>query len=140
MSYKPLIGKRKQRRKADDDDRVMPLINIVFLLLIFFMVVGRLSATDPFRIVPPTSATEENTAEKVPLLLIGAKGQLALDGRIVTEKALVLAVQQTSPKMLRVKTDGRADAVRVVALVDLLRDNGVESIRLLTVRKPEEKS
>ena len=39
---------RSQPRSGrSEDDRILPLINVVFLLLIFFMLAGKLSASDP---------------------------------------------------------------------------------------------
>ena len=69
---------RRRSGSGNDDDRILPLINVVFLLLIFFMVVGSLSATDPFQISPPTSVNGDAGDPKDVVLLIGADGRPAL--------------------------------------------------------------
>ena len=45
-------------RPKTSEEGVLPLINVVFLLLIFFMLAGRLASVDPFRTEPPLSASE----------------------------------------------------------------------------------
>lgn len=124
-------------RPRSDDERILPLINVVFLLLIFFMLAGRLAASDPFQIAPPHSASEGASAAQDLVVLIGADGRLALDGTIMDEAALqsALADRLSAHKdtKLHLKADSRAEATRVVAVMELLRESGVEKLKLLTV-------
>ena len=124
-------------RPRNDDERILPLINVVFLLLIFFMLAGRFSTSDPFEIEPPRSASEGVATERDILVLVGADGRLALDGEIIEETALGAAVaDRLSPdKEMRLwlKADGGAETTRVVEVMELLRAAGAERLRLLTV-------
>lgn len=125
----------KRRAGGDEDERILPLINIVFLLLIFFMVVGRLSAADPFEIVPPRSASEGEPPNEPFLVAIGPAGELALNGELIDEEALLeqLAVAGAGAQEVRIKSDGRATALSVVALMERMRTAGIASVRLMTV-------
>jgi len=124
-------------RPRNDEERILPLINVVFLLLIFFMLAGRLAASDPFEIAPPRSASEGPAATQDLLVLVGADGRLALDGEILEEAALEAAVAErlaaNDGARVRLKADGRAEATDVVAVMELLRAAGVERLKLLTV-------
>ncbi|RMD63105.1 MAG: biopolymer transporter ExbD [Alphaproteobacteria bacterium] len=124
-------------RTRNEEERILPLINVVFLLLIFFMLAGRLAASDPFEITPPRSASEGPAETKELLVLVGADGQLALDGVVMEEGPLKAAVSDrlvgAGTPRVRLKADGRAEATRVVAVMELLREAGVERLRLLTV-------
>ncbi len=124
-------------RPKGDDERILPLINVVFLLLIFFMLAGRLAASDPFEIAPPRSASEGSAASPDMLVLVGADGRLALDGEILAEEALRAAaadrLSNDGDVRVRLKADGRAEATAVVAVMELLREAGVERLMLLTV-------
>ncbi|MEM1275974.1 MAG: biopolymer transporter ExbD [Pseudomonadota bacterium] len=124
---------RKPRRQLSSDDSILPLINVVFLLLIFFMVVGRLSASDPFEVIPPHSVNQGEPAQDDMLIAIGAEGELALNGEIITEDHLIAAVTAAKVGELRIKTDNRASALATVALIEELRGVGVASVRLMTV-------
>jgi len=110
---------------------VLPLINIVFLLLVFFMVAGRLSATDPFEIVPTRSASEGAPAAGPILIAVGAGGELAVNGERIAEEALPRTIATGGE--IRIKSDGRVPAARVVALLEQLRASGVGDVRLMTV-------
>ncbi|MEQ8397489.1 biopolymer transporter ExbD [Thalassobaculum sp.] len=124
-------------RAANEDDRVLPLINVVFLLLIFFMVVGSLSATDPFAIAPPQSSNGEPGDPKDIVLLIGTDGRLALDGRVLEAASLKSAMTErlvdAPAQEVHVKADGAAAATEVVGVMETLRAAGVERVRLMTV-------
>lgn len=124
-------------RPRNEDERVLPLINVVFLLLIFFMLAGRLSASDPFQVEPPRSSAESPTEAQETVVLVAPDGRLALDGQVLDEPALSQAVAErlrSDPAtQVRLKADGRADAAEVVRIMELLRDAGVERLKLLTV-------
>lgn len=131
------LGHLRQARTANEDDRILPLINVVFLLLIFFMVVGTLSATDPFAITPPRSIHGDPGDPKDVVLMIGADGQLALDGVVLETGALTASITDrmagASGLEVYVKADGAAEAAAVVGIMETLRAAGVERVRLLTV-------
>lgn len=124
---------RHRRPKQDDDDRVMPLINIVFLLLIFFMVAGQLSASDPFTIVPPTSTTDGQEYADQMLVLIGEEGQLALNGEVMDRPILMERLAAGKADEVRVKVHGAAKAASVVTVIDEMKRAGVKAVRLLTI-------
>lgn len=124
-------------RRRNDDERILPLINVVFLLLIFFMLAGRFSATDPFQVAPPLSVSEGPAATEEVVIHVSADGRLALDGEILEQQELRAAVAErldgAAAVRVRLKADGSAEAVRVVAAMELLRAAGVEKLQLLTV-------
>ncbi len=129
------IAPRKSRKNTDDG--VLPLINIVFLLLIFFMIVGRISAGDPFPIVPPDSATKAAADVDGLTVQIGPNGELALDGEVIDvaqfEPALSRQLLDQPGRRVWLKADGRAEASQMITIMETLRKQGVEQVRLLTV-------
>ena len=128
-------------RPKGDEERVLPLINVVFLLLIFIMLAGRLATSDPFRVDPPRSVSDADLQQRTMTVLIGANGRLALDGEIMEQAQIreVVAKDVSRGDTLRVlvKADGQVEAVRAVAVMALLREAGIESVKLLTL--PEER-
>lgn len=132
-----MIARNRPTRRRSDDDSVLPLINVVFLLLIFFMVAGRLSASDPFRISPPRSASEAAVDIEEMLILVGADGRIALDGTELDAATLAKTVGERiaeAPETpVQLKADGRAEADHVIALMEKLRAAGLPKLQLLTV-------
>lgn len=126
----------RQRHRPNEDDRILPLTNVIFLLLIFFMLVGHLSSTDKLAIQPPHSSSDTPAHNTGLLVQVNAQGALALGGNPVQPARLKTAVHnymQTHPDgKVRLKADGLVDAARVVAVMRVLRAAGVEHLRLLT--------
>ncbi|WP_440996304.1 ExbD/TolR family protein [Arhodomonas sp. SL1] len=127
----------QQARPRNEDERILPLINVVFLLLIFFMIAGQLSATDAFRVDPAESASEGRAEPEDVLVLVGADGRLAVDGEEMDPAGLEAAMDrrlaETEGARVRLKADARAEATAVVGVMERLRDAGVERLQLLTV-------
>lgn len=128
----------ESRRPRGQDEPVLPLINIVFLLLIFFMVAGKLTSSDPFEVTPPDSAAEALPDAEAPTLLLATDGSLAFEGEVLDEAGLraVLARlrDEGGLERLRLRADAAADTPDVVALMALLRESGVERLHLLTLQ------
>lgn len=128
---------RQRRQRPNDDDRILPLTNIVFLLLIFFMLAGQLSSPDVLSIQPPRSISETSASNIGLLVQINMEGAIALDGNPVSATALETTVRdylaEHPEAPVRLKADGLTNASRVVAVMSVLRDAGVERLRLLTM-------
>lgn len=128
--------RKRARRRANPDDAILPLINIVFLLLIFFMVAGRLTTADPLEVSPPRSALGETQGEDEPLLLVGADGALALSGEAIEEEAALARLAEArgvdGALVVRLKADERAEAAEIARLLGRLKAIGVAKVRLLT--------
>ncbi len=121
--------------RRTETENTLPLINVVFLLLIFFMVAGRLGESDPFLVTPPFSSSEVPPGERDLVVHIDAEGCIALEGRPVTVEELADEVERLLPEggAVRLKADGAAEVGTVVAAMEALRDAGIERLHLLTV-------
>lgn len=127
-------------RPRNDEERILPLINAVFLLLIFFMIAGHLSASDPFPVELPNSQSEALPEAQRLTVLMSSDGALAVDGETIIEPAALEAVfaarlEQNPAVRTQLKADGGTDATRVVAVMERLRKAGVERLQLLTIPK-----
>lgn len=128
------------RRQSASDDNLIPLINIVFLLLIFFMVAGKIQRSDPHKIDPPNSINEQvlqqqNTAE----LLVTESGLLYLDGRLIAAQDLSaqlrLGVTQAGDPQsftVQVKVDGALDVAQLQSTLRSIKAAGLLRISLIT--------
>lgn len=117
---------------------VVPLVNIVFLLLIFFMLVGQVSSPEPLNVEPPRSASgKEDTGQTVKILLT-RDGRIAMDQAVIARSDLdqrVADVLSRRPDAsFQIKADARVDAVAMIRTMEQLRDAGVERLSLLTER------
>ena len=124
-------------RPKSDDERILPLINVVFLLLIFFMLAGKLATIDPIEVTPPRSASEGMIDTRELVIVIGANGDLAFDGERTDQTSLkeMVAKRLIGDTALQVwlKADSGTDSVQVITIREILREAGVERLKLLTI-------
>jgi biopolymer transport protein ExbD len=132
-----MIGFELHRKDDDNEARILPLIDVVFILLIFFMVAGSVTAFDPLNIDTPESISETPSETVVLRVLLGKQGRLALDGEILSEADLLdrIKTRITAQGDLRIELKADADIPgnRVVLLMEGLREAGVRRLRLLTL-------
>lgn len=126
------------RRQRASEENVLPLINIVFLLLIFFMIAGALSAAAPFELEPPAVRNADDTAAPTSGVALAADGRIAFSGESValsglSERATRWREQTDGRDPLVIRADAAADSERLLAVIQVLREVGVERVRLLAV-------
>lgn len=121
---------------------VVPLVNIVFLLLIFFMLLGRITSPDVLDIEPPASASGGQIDSRRDIIILVSKdGRLALDDDEMEQDLLLSAVSELLDEeramRVRIKADAGLDAVTLIRLMEHLKEIGVKRLLLLT-EKPEQ--
>lgn len=81
-------------RRLGDDDNLVPLINVVFLMLIFFMVAGNISQQDG-EVLNPVQSETEAPLEDAPLQLVITKsGRILLNNRLLKIEQLQQSIRQ----------------------------------------------
>jgi biopolymer transport protein ExbD len=115
------------------DDALLPLVNVVFLLMVFFLSAGRFGAPRP-EAATPESARAEARATAARVLELRADGLLASGGDVFAETDLAARAIAWQGQPLDVKATGKVPAARVLRLLTVLRGVGVREVRLLTVK------
>ena len=121
---------------ADSEENVLPLINIVFLLLIFFLIAGALTIPDLFPVEPPVSDSETPATPVETIVLIGADGQISLQNELIAADqlhALARAIIKQKPlQPFKLKADSQAASGRGISAIEALRNAGVQQTLLIT--------
>ena len=129
------------QKQEEEADTILPLINVVFLLLIFFIMTGAMHAVDYFNVNPPSSSSEIQGSLDDTVILVGSDGRIAIDNKEVDEVDLQLSILDklaaNAGAVVRIKADGRADAARVVEIMELIEAVGVGRVMLLTLEPGE---
>ena len=120
------LGPRVRRTRAES---VVPMINIVFLLLVFFLLSATIVPPEPLEISPPAGegSAEEDAGEAV--LHLGRDGSLAF-GDLRGEAALAAA---TDAAQLVLRADAEVEGAAFAALLARLAAAGVETAALVVV-------
>jgi len=130
--------KLRERKRADFLVEMTPLVDVVFLMLIFFMVSTSFTVSNSLKLELPTSkATAQDTQAKEVLISIDASGQLYVQEEAVADGDLrkrILNVSKGDPNMrvvLRADADTRHK--RVVYVMDTIRELGMGKLAIATV-------
>lgn len=132
-----LAPQRPGGKALDSDSGILPMINVIFLLLIFFMIAGQLAEYAPFEVEPPASAAQDQADSDELLLLLAADGRAAVGEEVVAleqigAKVAALRGSDAAPLRVRLRADATLEAGTVVRVIEDLRRAGVEQVVLLT--------
>jgi len=84
-----MILKNKNRKHVSDSINLIPMINLVFLLLIFFLLTGVVSKKESIKIIKPFSIYGlQNEVKEKELSFTVLGSQIFLDGKKITTKDL----------------------------------------------------
>lgn len=136
-----------QHRQPNQDDSVIPLINVVFLMLIFFMVAGQVQRSDVVKLEPPSSRSEIKMTDKPLEILVADKAQLYLDNQPTAldslKDNLSQAFEQAADKekfSVLVKVDATLPVEDLQAVLSEIKAAGLTKIALATQQKPNKEA
>ncbi len=130
--------KLRQRRREPVLVDITPLVDVVFLMLIFFMVSTSFSVSNTLKLdLPASHATQQNRKAEQVVISIDAQGQLYVQEEPVADADLyrrILNISKGDPNMpVVLRADGSSQHKRVVYVLDTLRELGMGKIGIATV-------
>ena len=142
MLSAPETVKFRSRRRPALELGITPLIDIVFLLLIFFMLTSRFVVQEGIQIdLPVTDRSHTLPAEKTRRITVRSEGDLVMGGRVMTlnEMKNYLQDQDTAffSSYFEILADKRTSVQTVISLLEMLRDEGASQVTLRTERSAE---
>ena len=117
--------------RHSDDAGILPLVNIVFLLLIFFLFAGQLRSPEPFPVEVPEAELEAEARAVVATIVVAADGSLALDGVPLAAAELIARLAAEDVEHAAIRADREAGARDVVDLAARLRNAGIQTLDLV---------
>lgn len=118
---------------------IAPLVDVVFLLLLFFMLTSHFIQEPSVKIKLPESKTAEAKSEMVKTILITKTGEIYfMDKRVDLNKlqmAIKEGVKHTQVDFLRVKADRDTDVGTLISVIDEVRLAGVRNYSIVTERR-----
>lgn len=127
----------RPRRRPALEFGMTPLIDIVFLLLIFFMLTSRFIVQEGIKVdLPVTDSSHALPAEETVRITVQPGGALVLGGRIMSPGELDNYLQDQGTAYMQtpfeINADKRASVQNVISLLEILRNNGALSVTLRT--------
>ncbi len=127
-------------RRSSHVPNLTPLIDIVFLLLIFFMLTSHFVRDDVLNIELPETISGERLDEEQSIeIVINAEGQWLYQGEPIENATLLLTLQQDlsarEDKRVRIRGDKAADLGSAVNVLDVARQAGATGVDIVTEQK-----
>ena len=116
---------------------IAPLIDVIFLLLIFFMLTSSFIFQPGIKINLPKALTSEVIQRENLIIIITEDNSLYINKRAIgTEELssrLKIAARQSKP--ILIKADRKVSLGKVVEVWDLCRREGIQKINIATTQK-----
>ncbi len=130
--------KRGQQRKLTLD--MTPLIDVIFLLLIFFMISTTFISYNEIKIKLPEAATKTKQEKIVPLeITITRENKLYIGKKLITSEDLLSSLKQrianTKQEVLIIRADGQVKHQVVVQVMDTAKQAGINKLSIATILK-----
>ncbi|MFL2753897.1 MAG: ExbD/TolR family protein [Gammaproteobacteria bacterium] len=117
-----------------DEPNITPMLDVVFILLIFFIVTANFIKDPGLEITRPDSETAEITENAAILIAIGPAGEVYMDGRRIDVrqvKANVIRLIAENPQgSVVLQADKKATAEKIIGVMDEVREAGVIDISI----------
>jgi biopolymer transport protein ExbD len=113
---------------------IAPLIDVIFQLLIFFMLSSSFTFQSGINVKLPKAVTSDIIKEENLIVTITSENIIYLNGTVIALKELKERLSQPNIKdhPLLIKADRRASVGRIVDIWDLCRNLGIERINIAT--------
>ncbi len=108
------------------------MTDIVFLLLIFFMITSTMVHPNAIKLLIPRKSTSKVVVEKYVDIRVTAAGKYVVDGKWLgadrLENSLVNLFAKADKSIIRLKTDANASTGDAARVLDIAETNGVKVI------------
>ncbi len=127
---------KKKNKDLNESINMIPMINLIFLLLIFFLLTGVIQKKDNKKITPPESfyGVKKNQSVKKTFnsISINSNGVVEWnDQKITISELLKFKLDENSKILLNV--DKNAKIKNLNEIIELLKDKGIKKV-LMNVR------
>lgn len=138
MGFSVSMGSKE---KITSEPNVVPLCDVLLVLLIIFMVVTPLVQKGVDVKLPPALNTTSMPDSPDVVLAVKKDGTLYVNQDKVTMENLQNALEEAfltvSEKKLYIKVDQDIEYGKIVDLIDVMREAGIEIIGIITEKKTE---
>ena len=124
-----MIRKKRNSKKIDLGDSVnlIPMINIIFLLLIFFLLTGVIQKKDESKISLPESFFGKKKVNEKKELTISSDGKILFNNS-PTNLDLIRSMKIISDEILVINIDEKAKIRRFNEIVNIFKSKGLKKI------------
>ena len=124
---------KAKKKILNNEDNLLPLVNIIFLLLIFFMLAGVIAKQKELHNVNLASATiEEYNEDNKNTLFINVDGSLTLNDQPITESTRQAQLVSLKTEDIIIAADGSLDSSSLNKILLILSASQIKNVTLLS--------
>ena len=105
-------------------ENIVPMINVAFLLLIFFLMTAVIAPSDPVRVTPPEAGGDVEAGEDVRIFV-------EADGTIWQGGSPVAVLDDVAGATVLLSADRSLDGARLAQILTELRRAGARDVKLV---------
>ena len=125
------------KEKKNIDINIAPLIDIVFLLLIFFMLASEFTDFKTIDMVSPNQSNKEINKTKLPIIIeLSKNGIININNKEIEFNKLSITVDEMlvnkNINKVVISTPNETKVNVLIKIVDIIRSLGIENIALIT--------
>ncbi|MBS2100251.1 ExbD/TolR family protein [Carboxylicivirga linearis] len=122
----------KRRTKISASFSMSSMTDIVFLLLIFFMITSTMVHPNAIKLLIPRKSTKKVVVEKYVNVRITASSRFVVDGKWMgsdkVENSLLNIFTRNDKTIIKLRTDANASTGDAARVLDIAESNGVKVI------------
>ena len=127
------LMKKKAQEEAGEID-LTPMLDVVFILLIFFIVTSVFVTEAGIEVIKPEASTVEDTSGDLILIAIGPSGDIWIDGdqfdpRFIRSR-FELRLADAPNSAIVIQADQNADNEQVMLILEAARDANIEDVSI----------
>ena len=127
---------KNKANKTYNDDNLLPLVNIIFLLLIFFMLAGVIAKQKEMYDIDLASAViDEYVEEDKHILFIKSNGEVIFNDEAITIKTLDEKLKLVDDKTITIAADKLVTTGKLNKILLKLNKNNISNVTLLSNEK-----
>ena len=133
---------RKPSFESEDERHeinLAPLIDVMFVLLLFFVVTMVFSEKSTLGIDRPAAANAQNLSESAYNIFMDKNGMIIFEGREISLDALRLALDSSVKNTAVIDADGGLDLSNLVEVMDVCRECGIERLYIAADKRRPQK-
>jgi biopolymer transport protein ExbD len=126
----------ERSKQGSKEANLLPVINVVFLLLIFFLVTGTIEKFDIIPVEVPVADSGKILDAGHIVVVLGQYDEVIVNDELIDISELeprVKAMLENNPrKIISLKADSRMEAERMITVMNRLREAGGENLSIVT--------
>ncbi len=131
MRFKHRIGVESELKQIE----ITPLIDCVFLLLIFFMLTSNFVVSSGVNIKLPKASASEFVETRTITIIVSSEDIIYIKGGVFTSKELESYLRKEKPKSIFIKADKDSSLGAIIGIWDVCKRVGIDKISIATISK-----